>query len=70
MDDYGPYTNPPRAGDGFRQTPDHRYHSYRGGSFREGAILSTSHVRGGDLASFTNKSVGVRAARALHPSRQ
>jgi serine/threonine protein kinase/formylglycine-generating enzyme required for sulfatase activity len=68
-DDYGPYTNPPRSGDGLRQTTDHRYRIYRGGSFREGALFATSHIRGGDAPAFTNKSLGLRASRPLHRER-
>ena len=69
LDDYGPYTNPPRPGDGLRQTKDHRFRIYRGGSFHENAMYSTSHIRGGDVPTFTSKSLGLRAARPLHRER-
>jgi serine/threonine protein kinase/formylglycine-generating enzyme required for sulfatase activity len=64
-DAYGPYTNPPRAGDGLREPLGATTFVIRGGGFAHVASLAGSAERASAAADARSPATGVRAARAV-----
>ena len=65
LDDYSPYSNPPRAGDGKRSIPFPTDRVVRGGGFTDGALFMRVSARDNLHGDPSNGGIGVRPARSV-----